>query len=39
MEKYILLVDDEETILKALTRELEDWASDQVITLVTMKIS
>ncbi|WP_304222336.1 PP2C family protein-serine/threonine phosphatase [Gracilinema caldarium] len=34
-ERYLLLVDDEPNILKALSRELEDWADERSITIIT----
>lgn len=35
IEKYILLVDDEQNILNALRRELEDWAEERGLGFLT----
>ena len=34
--RYLLLVDDEENILKALKREFADWAYDHGLDIVTV---
>lgn len=34
-QQFILLVDDEQNITKALKRELEDWASERSISILT----
>jgi sigma-B regulation protein RsbU (phosphoserine phosphatase) len=34
-QKFILLVDDEPNITKALSRELSDWANERAITIIT----